>query len=57
MILLEVKVDQGVLDLFVSEKILNGEQVDALLQKVGRKTMAKRVDADGLGYMRFFFDR
>jgi hypothetical protein len=31
MILLEVKVDQGVLDLFVSEKILDGEQVDALL--------------------------
>jgi hypothetical protein len=57
MVLLEVEVDQGILYLFVSEKLLDGEQVDALLQEVGRKTMSEGVDADRLGYMRFFFDR
>jgi hypothetical protein len=54
MVLLEVEVDQGILDLLVSEKLLDGEQVDALLQEVGRKTMAEGVDADRLGYMSFF---
>ena len=57
MVLLEVEVDQGILDLFVSEKLLDGEQVYTLLQEVGRKTMAEGVDTDRLGYMSFFFDR
>jgi hypothetical protein len=57
MILLEVEVDQGILDLFVSEKLRDGEQVNALLKEVGRKTMSEGVDADRLGYMSFFFDR
>jgi hypothetical protein len=51
-----VEVDQCVLDLLVSEKFLDCEQVDALLQEVGRKTMAEGMDADRLGYMSFFFD-
>jgi hypothetical protein len=56
MVLLEVEVDQGILDLLVSEKVLDGEQIDALFQEVGRKTMAEGVDADRLGYSCFFFD-
>lgn len=55
-VLLEVEVDQGILDLLVSEKVLDGEQIDALFQEVGRKTMAEGVDADRLGYSCFFFD-
>lgn len=56
MVLLEVEVDQGILDLLVSEKVLDGEQIDALFQEVGRKTMAEGVNTDRLGYMSFFFD-
>jgi len=56
MVLLEVEVDQGVLDLLVSEKLLDGEQVNALLQEVGRKTMSEGMNTDRLGDPSFFFD-
>jgi len=57
MVLLEVEIDQGVLDMLVPKKLLDGEKVYTLLQEVGRETVAKRVDTDRLGDPRFFFDR
>lgn len=39
-VLLEMEIDQGVLDVLVTQKLLNGEEVYALLQEMGRKTVA-----------------
>lgn len=52
--MLDVSVARGGSEAGVTEQLLDGQKVNALLQQVGGKTVAQGMNRGGFGYASFF---
>ncbi len=55
LLVLDVSVSRGGSNVGVTEQLLDGYKIIALLQQVGGKTVAQGMNRGGFGYAGFFF--